>query len=131
MSRQVQAIYRQAPREPLGQNLRRLREERGAPGWKAAAAAGMDAAVLSKIENGIRLPTDEQFAALVKFYGVPRATLEGQLVAERMLKSFGRSPAFTDAVAIVQEMGCEYGVKKMGAAGSKPGKSVNKAKKVK
>jgi hypothetical protein len=131
MSRQAPPIYRQARRAPLGLALRRLREERSLPGWKAAAAASMDSAVLSKIENGVRLPTDDQFAALLKFYGVPRAQLEGQLVAERMLKSFGKSPAFTDAVAIVREMGCEYGVKKVGAAGSKSEKSVNNRKKMK
>ena len=113
----------------LGAQLRELREKASAPGWKAAAAAEMDSGLLSKIENGRRLPTREQLAALAKFFKVPVAPLEARRIAEDMKKRHGDSPVFDEATAILREDSGEYRANNMSAAVSKRAKPVNKRRK--
>ena len=116
-----------ASRETLGEQLRRLREKADLPGWKVAAAAEMDSTKLSKIENGKRLPTAAQLAALAKFFKVPVEPLETRRLAEDMMKWYGGHPGFEAATAIVREEAGEYRVKKRSMAVGKPAKAVNKA----
>ena len=120
-----------APQETLGGQLRRLREKADLPGWKVAAAAEMDSTKLSKIENGKRLPTAAQLAALAKFFKVAVEPLETRRLAEDMMKSYGAHPGFEAASAIVREEAGEYRVKKRSMPVGKPAKSVNKRGKVK
>ena len=115
----------------LGEQLRRLRDEAGRPGWEVAAAARMDSGLLSKIENGKRPVTQAQLAALAKFFKVPVETLETRRLAEEMMKWYGGHPEFEAAAAIVREEAGEYRVKKRSTTVSKPAKSVNKPKKPK
>ena len=109
--------------------MRALREKAGVPGWLPAAAAGMDSALLSKIENGRRLPTQEQLAALAKFFKAPVGLLEMRRVSEDMMRRYGDHPHFAAATAILREEAGEYRAKKVSAPVSKPAKSVNKRKK--
>lgn len=120
-----------APKETLGEQLRRLREGTGLPGWEVAGAARMDSTHLSKIENGKRLPTAAQLAALAKFFKVPLAPLETRRLAEDMMKWYGGHPDFAAATALVREEAGEYRVKKRSMPVSKPAKPVNKRGKVK
>ena len=120
-----------APQETLGEQLRRLREKADLPGWKVAGAAEMDSTKLSKIENGKRLPTAAQLAALAKFFKMPVEPLEARRLAEEMMKWYGGHPEFEAAAAIVREEAGEYRVKKRSAAVNKPAKPVNKPKKPK
>jgi transcriptional regulator with XRE-family HTH domain len=115
-----------AASEPLGARLRALREKAGLPLRKPAAAAEMDPALLSKIENGRRPVTQEQLAALAGFYGIPLGPLEGRRIVEDLIRRHGDNPAFPQATAILREDAGEYHVKKMSAAASKLAKSVNK-----
>ena len=120
-----------AAREPLGTQLRRLREGRALPIRVPAAAAEMDPTLLSKIENGKRLPTEAQTAALAKFFGVPAEPMHGARIAESFLREHSGHPAFAQASALIQEAAGEYRVKKMSAAVNKSGKPVNKRRKSK
>ena len=115
----------------LGEQLRRLREGTGLPGWEVAAAARMDSGLLSKIENGKRPVTQVQLAALAKFFKVPAEPLETRRLAEEMMKWYGGHPEFAAAAAIVREEAGEYRVKKRSTTVNKPAKSVSKPKKPK
>jgi len=110
----------------LGARLRQLREEAGLVGWEAAPPAKMDTALLSKIERGIRLPTESQLEALAKLYMEPLAPLAELRLAADMVKRYGNSPNLTGATALVQEGIGEYRVNKRSATADKPPKPVNK-----
>jgi transcriptional regulator with XRE-family HTH domain len=114
---------------PLGEQLRSLREQAAVPGWEAAAAARMDSTLLSKIENGKRLPTQEQLAALAKFFKVPFEPLEARRLAEDMKRWYGDHPNFAEATAILHEDAREYRANNLSPAVSKRPKPVNKGKK--
>jgi transcriptional regulator with XRE-family HTH domain len=65
-----------AGREELSQLLRQLREDAGLSGRGAAAAAGFGQPKLSKIENGLLLPSREDADALCAAYGATTAQRE-------------------------------------------------------
>ncbi len=96
----------------LGAQLHKLREATGLPGWKVGAAAGMDSAALSKIENGKRLPTKEQLAALAKYFQVPVGPLETLRIAEDVLRQYANDPAWPAVASMIAEAGREYRVSK-------------------
>ena len=108
-----------------------LRGMADVPGWKAAAAAKMDASLLSKIENGKRTVTQDQLAALAKFFKVPAGPLEARRVAEDMKKRYGDHPNLTEATSILREEAGEYLAKKVSTAVSNRAKPVNKRRKSK
>jgi transcriptional regulator with XRE-family HTH domain len=116
----------------LGEQLRALRQAANKPGWEVAAAAKMDSGLLSKIENGKRLPTPAQLVAFASLFGVPHAPLEARRVAEDMKRRYGGHPDFVAAAAaILRESGGEYRVKKTSVAVNKSGPPVNKREKLK
>src|SRR5437588_5698377 len=77
----------------LGGEIRRLREERDLRLWEVAPAASMDAALLSKIERGQRLPTPEQTAALAKYFNIEVTKWEAIRMAEKFHSDNGHNPA--------------------------------------
>jgi transcriptional regulator with XRE-family HTH domain len=104
----------------LGLSLRALREKKNLPLWKVAHAAEMDSTRLSKIELGQRLPTQEQTAALAKFFSIAVNELESMRMAEKFLSDNGHNPtAATLALTRIRESAGEYFVKKKGATASK------------
>jgi transcriptional regulator with XRE-family HTH domain len=129
MSGLYTTILRGTKPDTLGEQLRALRRAAGRPGWEVAAAAKMDSTKLSKIETGKRLPTEQQLAALAKFFNAPLAPLERRRLAEELMKSYGDHPEFDAAADIVREEIGEHRVKKMPAAVSKRPKTVNKSEK--
>jgi transcriptional regulator with XRE-family HTH domain len=110
-------------RTALGTLLRHLRVERQLQLWKVGHAAGMDSALLSKIELGQRLPTKEQTAALAKFFAVDLNELEGMRMAERFRADNSHNPAAAAlAAARIHESAGEYRVKTKAATASKQAK---------
>jgi hypothetical protein len=92
--------------------LRQMREDRQLPLWKVAHVAEMDSTLLSKIELGQRLPTQEQTEALANFFGLDVTELEGMRMAEKFLSDNGHNPAAAAlAVARIRESAGEYFVK--------------------
>jgi transcriptional regulator with XRE-family HTH domain len=104
----------------LGLSLRALREKGKLPLWKVAHAAEMDSTLLSKIERGQRLPTQEQTAALAKFFSVDVMEFESMRMAEKFLSDNGHNPAAAAlAVTRIRESAGEYFVKRKRATASK------------
>ena len=63
----------------------------------------MDSTLLSKLELGGRLPTDDQAAALARYYRIPADDMRSRVVAGRILQQFGDDPMLHDAISIVRE----------------------------
>lgn len=80
----------------------------------------MDAALLSKIERGQRLPTPEQTGALAKYFNVEVTKWEGMRMAEKFLSDNGHNPAAAAlAAARIKESAGEYVVKRKPATTNK------------
>lgn len=80
----------------------------------------MDAALLSKIERGQRLPTPEQTAALAKYFTVEVTKWESMRMAEKFLSDNGHNPAAAAlAAARIKEGAGEYLVKRKPTVASK------------
>lgn len=57
--------------DELSRTLRRLREEANLSGLAAGKAAGFSQAKVSRIENGVNVPTPKDVATLAEVYGAP------------------------------------------------------------
>lgn len=84
-----------------GALLRDLRKARKLPLRSIAAVAEMDSTLLSKIELGRRLPTEEQTRALARFFNVSFEDFEAKRLAERFWSEHGDSPAISKAAALI------------------------------
>lgn len=87
----------------LGDWLKELRMKRDLPLREVAEAAEMDLAHLQKIEQGQRMPTEEQAAALAKFFRVRAADMQARWIAEKFRRDFAEHPAAADAITILAE----------------------------
>jgi transcriptional regulator with XRE-family HTH domain len=96
----------------LGEWLRQLREQRELPLREVADAAGMDLAHLHKIEQGQRVPTEEQAAHLAKFFKLDETETQARRIAEKFRQEFGDNPAAADAIGILAEEAGVYRVNK-------------------
>ena len=101
----------------LGEWLRQLREQRELPLRAVADAADMDLAHLHKIEQGQRVPTEEQAAHLAKFFKLNETETQARRIAEKFRQEFGDNPAAADAIGILAE---EAGAYRTGGAGENP-----------
>lgn len=96
----------------MGERLRGLRVRRGLPLREVAPAAAIDTALLSKIEKGVRLPTQHQIAALAAFFGQPVEFLEALRLAEKFWRENAENPAAPHAAVLIEETAAAYGVNK-------------------
>lgn len=87
----------------LGDWLRRLREGLGLPLRTVADATGMDLAHLHKIEQGHRLPTEEQASRLARFFKLDQTETQARRIAERFRQEFAENPAAREAISILAE----------------------------
>lgn len=85
-------------KESLGILFRRKREEKGLLVRQVAAATDLDQAIISRIENGDRLPTREQVAKLCGLYDLDPKSILSAWVAERIVKEFGDEPFVNEAI---------------------------------
>ena len=95
----------------LGQYLRGLRKERKETLHQVSKGTDIDSPMLSKIERGERLPTNEQLGRLAKFYEVPEASLKVKHTAEKILKEYGANEITYDAIQLVNEQLTTYAKK--------------------
>jgi hypothetical protein len=72
----------------------------------------MDSTLLSKIELGDRLPTQEQARLLAHFFDVPIGEIEGRRITAKFWQEHGDNPAVADAVQRIQETAPAYVVNK-------------------
>ena len=92
----------------LGQYLRELRKGRGETLHQVAMGTNIDSPMLSKIERGERLPTNEQLKRLAKFYKVSEASLKVRYTAEKILKDYGANETTYKAIQLVTELLIPY-----------------------
>lgn len=68
-----------------GELLKGLRECKGMSLANVQESAGIDGTLLSRIENGKRLPTDDQVKILSSVYGIAAKTLKVQLASDKIV----------------------------------------------
>ena len=101
----------------FGDWLRQLREAKGTLQRDVAAAVDMDVAVLSKIELGQRLATEEQTRHLAKFFGVKETEGQARRMVEKFRQEAEENPeAARRAVCILAE---DAGIYKAGVRNSR------------
>jgi len=81
----------------LGLIFRSKREEKGLLIRQVAAVTEMDQALVSRIENGDRLPTKEQLNKLAGLYDLDLKETYSAWLAERMIRDYGDEPYATEA----------------------------------
>ena len=81
----------------LGAIFRQKREEKGLLVRQVAAVTEMDQALVSRIENGDRLPTREQLNKLAGLYDLDLKETYSTWLAERMLRDYGDEPFAPEA----------------------------------
>ena len=95
----------------LGQALRELRKDRDETLHQVSKKTDIDSPLLSKIERGERLPTNEQLKRLAKFYKISESTLKIKHTAEKILKEYGANGTTYDAIQLVTEQLSPYAKK--------------------
>ena len=103
----------------FGEWLRQLRTGRELPLRVVAEAAGMDLAHLHKIESGQRVPTEDQAAALAKFFKLDRQEMQARRIAEKFRQEFADHPAASDAIQILAEEAGVYSPARKNGKGSR------------
>lgn len=98
----------------LGQYIRQLRKERSETLHQVAKGTDIDSPLLSKIECGNRLPTNDQIVRLALYYNVSQADLKAQQTAEKILKEYGCNETTYQAIQMVNDELKAYGVKEKG-----------------
>ena len=92
----------------LGQYLRELRKDKGQTLHQVSVGTDIDSPLLSKLERGERLPTDEQIKKLAKYYKVVETDLKIKATAERIIKEYGVNDTTYEAVNLVMEQITPY-----------------------
>jgi len=92
----------------LGQYLRGLRKDKGQTLHQVSVGTDIDSPLLSKLERGERLPTDEQIKKLAKYFKVAETNLKVRATAERIIKEYGVNDTTYEAVNLVMEQITPY-----------------------
>ena len=82
---------------PLGLLFRQMREEKGLLIRQVAAVTELDQAIISRIENGDRIPTKEQVMKLAGLYNLDIKETLSAWLAEKMVRDYGAEPYVTEA----------------------------------
>jgi transcriptional regulator with XRE-family HTH domain len=85
----------------LGEKLRELRKFKNETLNNVSEKLGIDLTLLSKIERGERLPTNDQLEKLSIYYSCELLELKTILVAEKIIKEYGLSEETQNAISIV------------------------------
>jgi len=89
--------------KPIGSSLRALRKETRLTLKEVAVAVCLDVSLLSKVERGIRLPTEEQCNSLAKFYGVDPDSFVRDRLLSKVYSDFENHPELNEFVDQVRE----------------------------
>jgi len=86
----------------LGAWLRDLRQSSGKTLREVAASAGMDPALLSKIERGNRLPTATQASTLARNFAIPETDLQARRIAVDFMTRYGWGESPRKALSLIR-----------------------------
>ena len=87
----------------FGEKIRKLRVEKGVPLRLVASYLGMDQAILSKIERGIRQATRKMVVKLAAFYEVDSNELLTSWLSDRILYEVGDDEVALEAIRLAEE----------------------------
>ena len=96
-------------RQTICEVLKEYREAERLSIRKAAALADMDATVLSRIENGHRLPTSAQLVVLAEIYGKQLEPLLAVNAYSEIKQKYGQTEYFEDCLQMLNEDSGTYG----------------------
>jgi transcriptional regulator with XRE-family HTH domain len=92
----------------LGQYLRELRKEKGQTLHQVSQGTDIDSPLISKLERGERIPTDEQVKKIAKYFKISESDLKIKATAEKIIKEFGITDTTYEAVSLVMEQLTPY-----------------------
>lgn len=87
----------------LGQYIKNLRNAQSLTLHQVSKNTDVDMTMLSKIERGERLPTQEQTKRIADFFSVDEHELLTHLTAEKIIKKYGASEITLNALQLVEE----------------------------
>lgn len=87
----------------IGQQLRQLRETRGLPLRKVAAALDIDQSVLSKIERGERRATKAQILHIARIFEVDEKELLLSYLSDQVLYQLADEELALEALKVAEE----------------------------
>lgn len=93
---------------PIGSDLRSLREEAELTLKQVSDAVKLDVSLLSKLERDIRLPTIAQCECLAEFYGVSPQMLTKERLLSKLYADLGEASEFDQLANQVREPGVAY-----------------------
>lgn len=91
------------PPVQIGQQLRQLRETRGLPLRKVAAALDIDQSVLSKIERGERRATKAQILHIARIFEVDEKELLLSYLSDQVLYQLADEELALEALKVAEE----------------------------
>src|SRR5690554_553078 len=97
--------------ETIGETFKTIREERQLYLEDVKAETGINKTLLSRIENGKRLPTKEQVIQLSKFYNVEKNDLIIQWLSDKLVYEVRDEESALKAIQVAEEK-IKYGEKK-------------------
>ncbi|MBI5463398.1 MAG: helix-turn-helix transcriptional regulator [Ignavibacteriales bacterium] len=107
-------------RQSFGKHIRSLRETKGKLLRQAAADLDVDQAVLSKLENGLLLPSEAIIEKLAAYYKTGIDELRVQAYAEKIVGEVGEFKHAEKVISLVKEHLASYvGAEKQGKKKSK------------
>lgn len=89
--------------DSLGNNIRKLREDKGLPLRTVAAYLGIDQAILSKIERGQRKASREQVVKLTKYFKVSKNDLLIAWLSDKLVYELEDEKFAEQALQVAEE----------------------------
>lgn len=87
----------------LGEQIRKLRENKGLPLRTVAAFLDLDQAILSKIERGQRKPTRNQVVKLAEYFKVKENDLLIAWLSDKLVYEVADEPIALKALQVAEE----------------------------
>ena len=97
--------------QSFGQKIRAFRKNREKLLRQVAADIEIDQAILSKLENGIRLPNTRMLQKLSEYYNVPLEELKTLAHAEKIVRDYGHYEQIHEVIGLVRELIGNYELK--------------------
>jgi HTH-type transcriptional regulator, competence development regulator len=87
----------------IGEQMRKLREDRGLPLRKVAAELDIDQSVLSKIERGERQASKNQIIRVARIFNVNEKELLINYLSDKVLYNLKDEALATDALKVAEK----------------------------
>ena len=87
----------------IGEQIRKLREDKGLPLRKVAAELDIDQSILSKIERGERSATKEQIIHIAKIFDVVEKDLLISYLSDKVLYNLINEDFAADALKVAEK----------------------------